>query len=217
MTSNIECVVLVGGTMWKHGLVHLHFFEEDKYYMPVSKIPEDDKAAVDRAVESGLLKISKKPELSLAHAQRKAAEISRQPIVAVTHIDRLKWKDQEKVIEEGSKRPPKSPSVGSKSATYTNEKSKVFMFLQKPAQHLKKELAGEIGTLNTNKEKEKYLREAEYIESQGYNPTNATRTEIMAEIVRLLKPYNTAPMSMSPIVTLDDDGAPVAGMEDDKD
>jgi hypothetical protein len=202
MAKNQEQVVLIGATIWKHGDVFLSAMTEDvPSYIPKESVSEADLPAVELAVKEGILAFSKNVSMTLGHAKAREDKKGQEPLVSAEFTGRLEWKDQMDVAEKDLKRPPKSPSIATRSAVYTDRKSKAFKILQATAKHLMKTLPGEVGQFTKDDDRAKFLRELEYIESQGYNNTGEPRTSVAHLISRLLEPFNEDTMSMSPVVS----------------
>jgi hypothetical protein len=137
----------------------------------------------------------------LAKANQKAQE----PLINLPHKDHLVWTDKDKVVEDGGKRPPKAPSLAQRSASYSAKDSRAFKLLQRTVEEIMNTLVGEVGAFNSAKEKEAFLRELDYIESQGYNHTSQTRPAVSRLITDLLAEYDKGKAaSISPIVSVEE-------------
>jgi len=202
MASTKEQVLLVGGSIWKSGDIFLSAMTKGvPNHVPLDSISEADRPAVDKAVEEGVLTICKSVPMTIAHAKTRLAKEGQDPLVTTEFTGRLEWKDQKDVIDKDLKRAPKNPSLATRSAVYSDRKSKAFKILQASAKTLMKTLVGEVGQYSEADDKATFLRELEYIESQGYNPTGEARTSVAHLIGTLLEPFNAGGLSVSPVVS----------------
>jgi len=203
--AKAEQVVLLKGNQWKFGDVALTAIgAEDEYYTPLKSISEEDLVAVNKAIVHGILGIAKDPKLKREYAALAADKAKRVPRTTKKHTGRLEWTALDKVRESKRQLPARSPSLAARTADYTGDK-RAFRLLQEPNERrLVALVPAEVAKCPTEKDKGIFLRELEYIESNGYNANAGARTKIIDLIQVMLKPFNKGPMSISPVMTTED-------------
>lgn len=160
--------------------------KDGKWWIYTNDIPEDTRlyTLINRAVRAGILAFVDSPEKWLKKERNTKAKQKGRVGLIWSELDRQDVKDN-KIM-------PRSPSIAYNTMTYQDKDSKAYKILQEATQELRKLLPKVVGALSNAQVKETFLKEALYIERNGYNRAAVPRGAVIDMIIEMMRDHGIA-------------------------